>query len=254
MKAVRSQATRKRRNISAVKAENYRILAHFTLEEKMMTPSFPVTDDTTNLKVESSASAENQSNVSLDSSGISTTSNLLTPDEALAGKTAPFTAGKGYVMRKCRMPPQSELEPIEMFVLNAIQSKNVDAPDPAHEQGYRAIVDALKRPVDPPMLRMVLIALRTAGNGGILNRLTTDPAKHAQLIHFLFRFNSALTPKFPEGDDTEHIVAVFKDGSLLDAHLHLILAMVSARTINLIPALTAVWRMITDTEDLSEDL
>jgi RNA polymerase I-specific transcription initiation factor RRN3 len=178
---------------------------------------------------------------------------LLTPEQALA-RRFPGLTKRDYTMHKCTMPPPSELEPIETFVFNAIQSKHSDMPDPAHEQGYRAIIDALKRPVDPPMLRMVLIALRTAGNGAVLNRLTADALKHAQLIHWLFRFNSALRPTLAEGEENEQLVGVLKDGSLLDAHLHLVLAMVSARTVNLVPALTAIWRMISEEPDLSEDL
>jgi len=173
-------------------------------------------------------------------------------------------------MRKSIMPSPTELQPIEIFVLNAIRSKHViDTPaDPTHEQGYRAIMDALKRPVDPPMLRLVLIALRTAGNGTVLNLLTTNGLIHAQLIHWIFRFNSSLSPKLPENDDNnnnnnnnsdendenQQLMAVIKDGSLLDAHLNLILAMVSAHTVNLIPALTAVWRMVSEDPQLSEDL
>jgi RNA polymerase I-specific transcription initiation factor RRN3 len=78
--------------------------------------------------------------------------------------------------------------------------------------------------------------------------------KHAQLIHWIFRFNSSFNPKVPEGEDSEQLISAFKDGSLLDAHLHLVLAMVSARTVNLVPALTAVWRMLSEDLELSLDL
>jgi len=57
-----------------------------------------------------------------------------------------------------------------------------------------------------------------------------------------------------ENDENQQLMAVIKDGSLLDAHLNLILAMVSAHTVNLIPALTAVWRMVSEDPQLSEDL
>ena len=178
---------------------------------------------------------------------------MLTPEQALARMT-PDLHKQDFAMRKCTMPPPLELEPVETFVLNAIQSQHADSPDPAHEQGYKAIVDALKRPVDPAMLRLVLIALRTAGNGAVLNQLTANAVKHAQLIHWIFRFNSSFNPKAPEGDNDEQLIPVFKDGSLLDAHLHLVLAMVSARTVNLVPALTAVWRMLSEDSELSQDL
>lgn len=195
---------------------------------------------------------------SLDSAGRTAKSPtvMLTPDQALASRAglAPSNITSDYKLPRCAMPPQSELQPIETFVVNAIQSKHTDEPDPSHTQGYRAIIDALKRPVDPPMLRMVLISLRTAGNGTALNLLTTHASIHAQLIHWLFRFNPTLRPKIPSDEKNEQLCAVFYDGSLLDAHLHLILAMVSARTVNLIPALTAVWKMLYENVELSESL
>jgi hypothetical protein len=181
---------------------------------------------------------------------------MLTPDQALAATkfASPNMKNKDYRLPKCVMPPPSELQPIETFVMNAIQSKHNAAPDPSHAQGYRAIIDALKRPVDPPMLRMVLVSLRTAGNGTVLNLLTKHASIHAQLVHWLFRFNATLRPKIPQDEKSEQLCAVFYDGSLLDAHLHLVLAMVSARTVNLVPALTAVWKMLSENVELSESL
>jgi RNA polymerase I-specific transcription initiation factor RRN3 len=178
---------------------------------------------------------------------------LLTPDETLNKKE---TSGKiaDYKLPKCTMPSPSELQPVEAFVMNAIQSKHNEAPDPSHTQGYKAIIDALRRPVDPPMLRMVLISLRTAGSGTALNLLTTHASTHAQLIHWVFRFNATIRPNIPHDEKNENLCGVVYDGSLLDAHLHLILAMVSARTVNLIPALTAVWRMLAENIDLEDIL
>lgn len=185
---------------------------------------------------------------------------IITPDEALAHKTSSSshaTKEEYYTLPKCVMPLPSELQPIETFVMNAIQSQHNEAAaatDPSHAQGYRAIIDGLKRPVDPPMLRLVLLALRTAGNGTSLNLITTHSNIHAQLVHWLFRFNPTLRPKIPRDEENESLCAVFYDGSLLDAHLHLILAMVSARTVNLVPALTSVWKMLSENLELSESL
>lgn len=175
---------------------------------------------------------------------------IVTPDQALAAKQ------EYYTLPKCVMPSPSELQPIETFVMNAIQSQHNEAAaiDPSHAQGYRAIIEGLKRPVDPPMLRLVLIALRTAGNGTALNLITTHSTIHAQLVHWLFRFNPTLRPKIPRDEESESLCATFYDGSLLDAHLHLILAMVSARTVNLVPALTCVWKMLSENLDLTESL
>lgn len=177
------------------------------------------------------------------------TTTILTPDEALDPASRQFASSgikQDYTLPRCPVPPQSELQPIETFVMNAIQSQHNDAVEPSHAQGYRAIIDGLKRPVDPPMLRLVLIALRTAGNGSALNLITTHSATHAQLVHCLFRFNPTLRPKIPDDEESERLCASYYDGSLLDAHLHLILAMVSARTVNLVPALTSVWKMLSE--------
>ncbi len=181
---------------------------------------------------------------------------MLTPDQALAQKNDSgfFGVKKDYSLPRCLMPPPSELQPIETFVMNAIQSQHSEAADPTHLQGYRAIIEGLKRHIDPPLLRMVLIALRTAGNGSALNLITTHSTTHAQLVHWIFRFNPTLRPKIPRDEEHENLCTVFYDGSLLDAHLHLILAMVSARTVNLVPALTSVWKMLSENTDLSEPL
>lgn len=163
----------------------------------------------------------------------------LTPDQAL----------DKFKLPKCVMPPPSELQPIETFVINAIQCKHQASADPSHEQGYRAMMDALKRPVDLPLLRKVLIALRTAGYGQALTLLTTHSSTHAQLVHWLFRFNATTIVVRAETERKED-----EDIHLLDAHLHLILALISARTVHLVPALTAVWKMLSETLDLSEIL
>ena len=181
----------------------------------------------------------------------------LTPDRALRNREPSNDVSEkdcSYRLPKCVMPPPSELVPIETFVMNAVHSKHSESPHPSHAQGYRAILDALKRASDPPMLRMILISLRTAGNGRVLNLLAKESNVHAQLVHWIFRLNAAVRPELPEDEKGEQLCSVFYDGSLLDAHLHLILAMVSARTVNLVPALTAVWKMLSEATDLPEML
>jgi hypothetical protein len=155
---------------------------------------------------------------------------------------------KDYILPKCSMPPLSELHPIETFVMNAVQSQHEETADPAFAQGYRAIADALRRTSDPPMLRKVLIALRIAGKGNVLNLLASHPTKHAQLTHLIFRFDATSPPKGLAYEmneaKAEELVKIYEDGSMLDAHLHLILALVSAKSVNVVPALTVVWKMI----------
>lgn len=163
-----------------------------------------------------------------------------------------------YELPKCAMPPPSEFASIETFVANAIQSQESPAPgalvDPAHGEGYKGLIMALKRPNDPPMLRKVLIALRTAGRGRVLNQLLLG-GNHAELIHLIIRFASTQKPSsFGEtasGDGAE-LLSVYDDNSLCDAHFHLLLAMVSAKSTNVVPVLSAVWKLLTAYGPLNE--
>jgi len=108
-------------------------------------------------------------------------------------------------------------------------------------QGYRAILDSLKRPVDPPMLYKVLLALR----GTILHQIVST-TRHAELIHLIFRLDSTKPSKhLVEEQDDSKLLQVYKDGSILLAHLHLIRALVSAQSVHLVPALNAVWKLLT---------
>jgi RNA polymerase I-specific transcription initiation factor RRN3 len=154
-----------------------------------------------------------------------------------------------YLLPQCQLPPLSELEPVETFVMNAIKSKHEESPDPAHVQGYKAIIDLLRRPTDPDMIRNVLISLRTAGNGTVLTMIATNPIVHAQLIHVVFRFFPGGPPKPPKHDEEENKkfeenIQIYNQLHVMDAHLHLMLALVSAKSAHLIPATTAVWKML----------
>lgn len=148
----------------------------------------------------------------------------------------------GYVLPKCDLPSPSELEPIETFVSNAIQSQHDENADPTCVQGYRAIADYLRRPEDPAMLRMIIIALRTAGKGSTLYQMTSSH-KHAMLTHLIFKFNSFEIPrKLKEAD--EEVLTPFRDYSMADAHFQLILALISAKSVNVVPAMTSIWKML----------
>lgn len=171
-----------------------------------------------------------------------------------------------YSLPKCVIPPPSQLQPIETFVTNAIQSQHQESPDPNHVKGYRGIIEALRKPSDPAMLRLVLISLCTADHGSVLNNLASHPTTHAELTHWIFRFDSTrpMIQNFPQQssntDDTqnatvaEEINQLYSNGSMLDAHLHLIVALVSARTVNLSAALSAVWKMLSENIYLESNL
>ena len=157
-----------------------------------------------------------------------------------------------YELPRCEAPPAAEMEPIEKFVVNAMLSQepggSEQSRDPSHAEGYREIISALKRPSDPPILRKLLLALRTAGTGSVLNQLALG-SNHAQLVHFIIRFNPTSAPiNYEEifaGDDHDAKLKVYEDYSLCDAHFHLLLAMVSAKSTHVQPVLAAVWKILT---------
>jgi RNA polymerase I-specific transcription initiation factor RRN3 len=170
--------------------------------------------------------------------------NAVTPSHPIAslGEKKEEQGFEAYVLPKCDLPPPSELEPIETFVSNAIQSQHDENPDPTFVQGYRAIADSLRRPEDPAMLRMIITALRTAGKGSTLYQMTSSH-KHAMLTHLIFKFNSFDIPRKLKDAD-EQVLKPFRDYSMADAHFQLILALISAKSVNVVPAMTAVWKML----------
>jgi hypothetical protein len=162
---------------------------------------------------------------------------------------------------KCKLPPASEMAAIETFVANAVQSQEPRNDDDdtirrnpshsTHADAYRAILNALKRPNENPnLIWKVLLALRTAGHGSILNLLALKD-NHAQLLHLVIRFVSTVPPintLFEEtatGKNLDEKLQVYKDYSLCDAHFNLLLAIVSAKSTHVVPILTAIWKLLT---------
>lgn len=202
------------------------------------------TEDVTQTSI---SSKQQQQQVESPTSAIGTTSkttDLKIPQTPISNET--------YTLPKCILPPLSELEPIETFVLNAVRAMHEENPEPAHLQGYRAIIDTLRRPNDSSMIRNVLISLRTAGNGTVLTLIAGDATKHAQLIHVIFRFNSVRPPKAntkEEGTEEkareEEKIKVYKEMHVMDAHLHLMLALVSAKPTHTNSIMKNVWKMLT---------
>ncbi|KAG7346845.1 RNA polymerase I specific transcription initiation factor RRN3 [Nitzschia inconspicua] len=177
-----------------------------------------------------------------------------------------------YEIPRCEVPPQSEMDPIEKFVVNAIKSQeptltvesdseSIVPPDPSHVQGYQAVINSFKRPNDPRLLLKLMIALRTAGNGSVLNQLALGNT-HAQLVHLIIRFNPTRPPHNYQDifvGDHEEMLKLYKDFSICDAHFHLLLAMVSAKSTHVLPILSATWKVLTkhgpiDDERLSHRL
>lgn len=179
---------------------------------------------------------------------------------AAAASSADQQIDPRFIMPRCTLPPAREFQLVEEFVAGAIQSKsNPSMVDPKYRQGYRAILDALRRRDDPPMLRKVLLALRTSGKGSTLHQLTTSPSStHAQLIHLIFRLDPFELPpalKKNEHDEKEAALAQpILDFSLTDAHFHLIMALVSANSVFLSSAVNALWKLVmTQVDDAPEE-
>lgn len=136
-----------------------------------------------------------------------------------------------YLLRPCQTPDKEELAPIEAFVESAISSQN---------QSYRSIIDCLRKRNDATMLHRLLIVLRT--NGTTLHQLITFPKKHAELLHSIFRLDPfVVPPKMANDDAFNRIVETY---ALADAHLHFMVAIVSANSTFLHPALNALWKML----------
>ena len=167
------------------------------------------------------------------------------------------TLKKHFQIPKCKLPPAPEMAAIEKFVENAMYSQETRAdqttnkPDPTHAEGYNAMMKALKRPNDPAMIWKVLLALRTAGHGSVLNLLALTN-NHAQLLHLVIRFVSTIPPNLDD-DVTGDRLQVYKDHSLCDAHFNLLLAIVSARSTHVVPILTAVWKLLTNYGPLEDE-
>jgi hypothetical protein len=136
-----------------------------------------------------------------------------------------------FVLPKCEMPSKNEYEPVEIFVAQAITEQNKQASEATPTVQYKGLLDAVRFRKDPAMLRKLLLALRTSGNGTTLHFLTATSHKHARLIHAVFRINAFELP-----NDLMYHCA--------DAQLHLILALVSANLVFLVPALSCLWKQV----------
>jgi len=150
-----------------------------------------------------------------------------------------------YVLPKCEMPNRKDYEPVETFVGNAVQEQHEKKDDNLPLKAYKGIVDAIRFKNDPVMLQRLLLALRTAGNGSTLHLLTSSSSQHARLIHNIVRLNAFELPKTLVHTTAEQGGTEQVDYSLADAHLHLLMALVSANSVFLVPTMTALWKLLT---------
>lgn len=147
------------------------------------------------------------------------------------GSSSPLAGGAidpRYVLHQCPTFSRKEYQPVETFVSSAITSKDGSSAKP-----YRAILDAIRKKQDPPLLCKVLLALSST----TLHLLSSNPKQHDHLLHLLFRLDPFLT------EENSKLPNLY---SLADAHLHLLLALVSANSVFVTPAMNALWRLLTE--------
>ena len=154
-----------------------------------------------------------------------------------------------FVLRKCELPPRSEFEPVENFVAAAIREQHEQKPDDIVSlKNYRGILEALRSKSDVGLLTKIMLAMRTSRN--TMHLLTVTSSKHARLIHQIIRFNPFETKN--EGDEDKNATDV--DYNLVDAHFCLVVTLVSANSVFLVPAATALWKLlISDVDNPSEE-
>jgi RNA polymerase I-specific transcription initiation factor RRN3 len=152
----------------------------------------------------------------------------------------PRNADDRLLIPPCTIP--SDLAPVATFVDKAIGAPALTP--------YRSIVDCVKRRNDANLLHRLLIVFRV--NGSTLHQLMTFPKQHAQLLHSIFRLDPFFVPsKMVDDEDFNKLVKSFE---LAYAHLHLCVAMVSANSTFLQPALNCLWKLLTTTKNANEDL
>jgi RNA polymerase I-specific transcription initiation factor RRN3 len=149
----------------------------------------------------------------------------LQKDTAMEGSVDPR-----FVLPNCPQFSCQDFQPVETFVSNAVAARD------SNSKTYRAIIDSIRKAEDPHMLCKVLLALR----GSTLHQLSGNPKGHAHLLHLLFRLDPFLKAEHPKLPGVH---------SLADAHLHLLLALVSANSVFLTPAMNALWRLLINEVD-----
>jgi RNA polymerase I-specific transcription initiation factor RRN3 len=161
-----------------------------------------------------------------------------------------------FTLAKCKMPPAHEFDPVQTFVAKTIleqhqlfsssssscssSSSNGGGTTAQSSDAYRGLLDLLRHRKDVTMLTYILLALRTSDHGNTLNRITSSSAGnvHARLVHQLVRFNPFFESSLNHESDHDDNYA------LADAHLSLLIAIVSKKTLFLIPAMTSLWKML----------
>lgn len=166
-----------------------------------------------------------------------------TPQHEQVNNEHSFTLEKrdGFdILPKCAIPPRDKVYgPVEEFVAKAVKSRLEPSGDPNVMKTYKVILEAIRRKEDPSLLRMIFLAIRTAANGSTLHQLSGNPTKHAQLLHVILRFDPFTGKTKNTGKKNATSNCPFRSYSIADAYFQLILALVSANTVFLVPAMVS---------------
>lgn len=158
------------------------------------------------------------------------------------------------------LPPKEDFGAVETFVFDAISMRSVveTCPmDPEKQKsaalGYRAILELLRKQDDLELLRKILLAIRTSGEGATLGLIIRNSKKHSMLIHLIFQMDpfpfDQNSKEGSEKEATDNLPQFNLD--LADAYLNLILALVSANSVFLTPTLNMLWRCIQNTDAIT---
>mmetsp|Transcript_1792 Transcript_1792/g.3239 ORF Transcript_1792/g.3239 Transcript_1792/m.3239 type:complete len:364 (-) Transcript_1792:1468-2559(-) len=163
---------------------------------------------------------------------------------------------------KAILPSKEDFDAVETFVFDAINMRT-DADtrqmDPEKQKsaalGYRAVLDLLRKQDDVELLKKILLAIRTSGGGATLGLIIRNSKKHNMLIHMIFQMDpfrfDQRQKEYSGKAETDNIFQV--DLDLADAYLNLILALVSANSVFLTPALNMLWRCIQNTDAITTE-
>ena len=151
------------------------------------------------------------------------------------------TKGSVFELPKCKLPPSSTLDPVAKFVKDAVQEQHGKGSSSVPTREYQLLIDALRFKKDLPMLHMILLSLRLGDGGEVLNMLASTGMQHSRLRHLVIRLNPFQLPQIEEKANSDRM----DEYDIADAQLHLMMALISANSVFLIPVLTSLWNLLT---------
>ena len=186
-------------------------------------------------------------------------------DDSLSISYIPCKSMSWATLSRPILPPKEEYEPVEKFVFDAINVRSLKdrnevdiETQKAANLGYKAILDLLRKSDDPVTLKKVILALRTSGEGTTMGKIISNSKRHSHLLHLIFRLDPFSVDNAVETADVNSDEKAEKDNlqcdwSVADAYLNLIVALVSANSVFLTPAVNALWRFISSTDAITSE-